>query len=266
MSLTLQQSPSFFRWNEHVHSGYRPAGKSASWYASSVFAWHTETCNVWSHLIGFFVFVRFHVFASRDVALATDSDDNYLWNLFSMRIFTVCVCLMYASSVVFHLFWPKSERVCRRCEKVDYCGIVLAIAGTGAPLILLVLRPSMTIVQCYWAVTALVSARAMFLLVRNVYSTESGLCIFLSVAWFLPVVGAHGTVVHGVFGSRMASLFYPATAIGALYLVGSYVDAKHIPERLYPGKFDTFGNSHNIMHACVLLATLMHWNLFMDNQ
>lgn len=35
--------------------------------------------------------------------------------------------------------------------------------------------------------------------------------------------------------------------------------AERIPERFYPGKFDIYGNSHQIFHVACLLAALAHY-------
>ena len=47
---------------------------------------------------------------------------------------------------------------------------------------------------------------------------------------------------------------------GAFYAVGAVLYAKRWPEKNYPGKFDCFGNSHNIFHLCCLVgAVLAFW-------
>ena len=47
---------------------------------------------------------------------------------------------------------------------------------------------------------------------------------------------------------------------GAFYAGGAVLYAKKWPEKSYPGKFDCFGNSHNIFHiCCVLGAVLAQW-------
>lgn len=42
-------------------------------------------------------------------------------------------------------------------------------------------------------------------------------------------------------------------------LVGGVVGAIHVPEKWFPGQFDMWLNSHNIMHVLVVLAVyFMH--------
>lgn len=43
-------------------------------------------------------------------------------------------------------------------------------------------------------------------------------------------------------------------AVIASLVLGAYVFAKELPQKLYPGKFNLIGNSHNIMHICIIIA------------
>jgi len=46
---------------------------------------------------------------------------------------------------------------------------------------------------------------------------------------------------------------------GALYTNGAIMYAARFPERLFPGKLDYFGASHQIFHVHVVLAALAHY-------
>ena len=242
----------------------RPVEKSLSWYLLSLFKWHADTFNAWSHILGFLIFSYFFLLSPLLVSVYTANDADYDITLFSTRVFTLCISLMYASSVLFHVFWPFSEKVCRKCERLEYCCTVLAIAGTGFPFTLLTLQGK-TIVHCYWVAIVLVSCPAIYLLSHRVVSTENRISLFIKLMWFIPVIAVHGIAKHGVLGSRMTSVFYPAVASCSLYALGSFLYASQFPEKMCPGKYERFGNSHNIMHGCVLLATLAHWNIFTSN-
>ena len=47
---------------------------------------------------------------------------------------------------------------------------------------------------------------------------------------------------------------------GLIYAGGAIIHSLSIPERFLPGKFDTFGNSHNIFHTCCVIAAMFHWH------
>ena len=43
----------------------------------------------------------------------------------------------------------------------------------------------------------------------------------------------------------------------AFCLFGAILYVLKWPEKMYPGKFDNFGNSHNIFHVCVVICALI---------
>ena len=68
----------------------------------------------------------------------------------------------------------------------------------------------------------------------------------------------HATIVHD-FSPRTTALLYGVAKVGAIYLSGVGVYSSHLPEALVPRRFDNFGASHQLWHACVLLAALQHF-------
>ena len=46
---------------------------------------------------------------------------------------------------------------------------------------------------------------------------------------------------------------------GFFFVFGAFVYYKKFPERKYPGRFDYFGQSHNIWHVFVLLGGITHF-------
>jgi len=53
------------------------------------------------------------------------------------------------------------------------------------------------------------------------------------------------------------TLFCALSGLG--YILGVIVYVSRIPERLYPGKFDIWGHSHQIWHFFVLSAAILHY-------
>ena len=49
--------PEWMKDNEHLHKGHRPELQSAAECFKSIFRIHTETGNIWTHMIGFFAFL-----------------------------------------------------------------------------------------------------------------------------------------------------------------------------------------------------------------
>mmetsp|Transcript_4606 Transcript_4606/g.4475 ORF Transcript_4606/g.4475 Transcript_4606/m.4475 type:complete len:116 (+) Transcript_4606:827-1174(+) len=78
------------------------------------------------------------------------------------------------------------------------------------------------------------------------------------------ILGLLGVIpsVHLVY-SDQADYFVTAFAcylmMAASYIVGVLIYIARVPERLYPGKFDFCGNSHNIWHCFVVAAAVWHY-------
>jgi adiponectin receptor len=53
--------------------------------------------------------------------------------------------------------------------------------------------------------------------------------------------------------------FWPFYIGCLIYFIGGYCYARLFPECHFKGKLDYFGNSHNIMHICVVAGALIHY-------
>lgn len=45
------------RWNVHMKTGYRLHYDTWKSILMSIFQWHNETINIWTHLVGFIVYL-----------------------------------------------------------------------------------------------------------------------------------------------------------------------------------------------------------------
>ena len=55
--------PEWLKDNQYLKQGYRPSTNSFRDCLKSVFRWHNETGNIWTHLIGFALLVALAVFS-----------------------------------------------------------------------------------------------------------------------------------------------------------------------------------------------------------
>jgi len=68
----------------------------------------------------------------------------------------------------------------------------------------------------------------------------------------------HGLILHGwEVQNRRMSLQWMVLMAG-LNFVGAGAYAWRVPERWYPGRFDIYGNSHQILHVMVVFAGMAH--------
>ncbi|MBW00616.1 Progestin and adipoQ receptor family member 3, partial [Eschrichtius robustus] len=93
----------------------------------SLFILSNETVNIWSHLLGFFLFFTLGIYDMTSVLpSASASREDFV--ICSICLFCFQVCML--CSVGYHLFsCHRSEKTCRRWMALDYAGISIGILG-----------------------------------------------------------------------------------------------------------------------------------------
>jgi len=78
----------------------------------------------------------------------------------------------------------------------------------------------------------------------------------LGLSIFIPAI--HGVMLHGwaAQNERMSLIYF--IGLGVLNGLGTAIYAARIPERWFPGRFDIYGASHQIMHVLVICGALSH--------
>ena len=245
-STTWAAFPSSFECNPHVVNGYRPIGRPWFHYVASVFSWHNETVNVWTMVLGFFVFL--------------DALERASGRCFSLSVFAACTACMFACSSMYHTLWPKSRSSYAFFIKLDHACIIACIGSYGFPVSDVVFdEDAVVVARLFRATTTLVTAWGVseVALTTNVNTTRR-LRICARTAWFVLVL-----IARAIFRGRDATTDTARRLllVGTLYPIGAALYATRFPEKARPGWFDYFG-SHEIMHACVLVAAVWHLKIF----
>jgi len=265
--------PPFLRNNPFILKYYRTYF-SFSLCLKSLFLWHNETVNIWTHLIGVLVFAAFSLFT-------ITSSIYRVWNGSRIYFADVCIMLVYEclaincflSSTLYHTFNCHSRKTWQVCYKCDLSGISGLIGGSFFPALYFQLR-------CYFAWQVVyISSIAVFALLGMVFpfipvaNKARAVKIFRIVRTllFLCMVGsgiipaAHWFIAMKPMQLTNSeySLFAGLTAMLLLYGIGLVFWVFKLPERFYPGFFDLIGHSHNIWHVFIVLAAVTWW-VFMN--
>ncbi|KAK8757223.1 hypothetical protein V5799_000077 [Amblyomma americanum] len=120
--------PEWLQNNEYLVNYHRPPLKSWRACARSIFSLHTESGNIWTHLLGAlgFLVLGFHFFRYGSLAL-----DWAGCLAFGVYFAGAAVCLTL--STTYHTFNCHSASVGKFFCKMDYCGITLLILGSFYP-------------------------------------------------------------------------------------------------------------------------------------
>ncbi|ORX97990.1 HlyIII-domain-containing protein [Basidiobolus meristosporus CBS 931.73] len=254
--LEYEELPRPWQHNEHITSGYRFL-TSKTQCLLSVLQVHNETGNIWTHLLGVFLFCWLGYHSLNTHLLDASYLDRLVFFLFFAAAAKCLIC-----STLFHTFQCHSRLGVMRCSAVlDYVGISLLITA------------SVLIIEYYGFYCRPI--------IRNLYLTST---IVLGVTgvilpwfrWFdhrdyryvrimiFVLMGASGFVpfVHMAFlfgwSNTWAALLKFIQSI-ACYLLGTLLYANHYPEKLWPGAFNLWGHSHQLWHLCVLAGIYYHY-------
>lgn len=253
------QLPNYLNNSRFIINGHRPQlGFRNS--LMSIFRWHTETINIWSHLIGCVMFVAlgFEFFSNvqkmPETSSTADKITVFLW--FAGQI----ICCGF--STLYHTFTCYSCKVSTVLVRCDYIGIFASCWST------LITTGYFSYYCCdhtkfFWYGLAILVAIVGPYLVQ----TENN---------FFRVVIYAGIVLPNFVAFKHAlndiEIFHPSDYYPAIkYLIGTYgfplsgafVYLNKIPEKYFPGMFDFLGHSHQLMHFLVLACMLSQYQLLL---
>ncbi|XP_057769074.1 heptahelical transmembrane protein 1-like [Salvia miltiorrhiza] len=296
--LSFHELPDYMKDNHYILRYYR-----SDWPLKlaflSLFRWHNETLNVWTHLLGLLLFLGLTVANAMHVYEVADfitmfamqfpsSAEANISNKFSagtanlidlkkessqkMKASTtpswpfyvfLCgsiFCLLCSS--LCHLFCCHSRHLNTQLLHLDYVGITVMIIASYFP-------PMYYIFQCtpHWQVvylTGITILGACTIITLLTPALSSGKCRSFRVLLFVSMA------LFGIIPAIHAAVVYwtdphrnvilAYEGVMALsYLTGTVFYLSRVPERWRPGWFDLAGQSHQIFHVFVVLGALAHY-------
>merc|ERR1719186_2230446 len=127
--------PAWMRDNEHLHFGHRPELKSFKECFKSIFRIHTETGNIWTHLIGFVAFIAITIIFYVKPLCDNCHEDVKLGEKLIFLFFFIGAILCLGLSSLFHTVCCHSPEISDLFSKLDYTGIALLTIGSFVPWI-----------------------------------------------------------------------------------------------------------------------------------
>ncbi|KAF6200801.1 hypothetical protein GE061_005247, partial [Apolygus lucorum] len=229
--------PAWLQDNDYLHNGHRPPLRSFSLCFKSIFRIHTETGNIWTHLLGCIAFTAvLLVFMTRPSEELTLTDKIALGTYFIGAI----VCLGF--SFIFHTVYCHSEFVGKLFSKLDYCGIAILIMGSFVPWLYYGFYCQVRPMIIYLTIVIVLGICAVVVSLWDKFSESrfrplrAGVFAVFGLSGVIPAI--HYVIEEGwVNAISYASLGW-LILMGSLYLTGALFYAFRIPECFFPGKFD----------------------------
>ncbi|XP_033019102.1 adiponectin receptor protein 2 isoform X2 [Lacerta agilis] len=122
--------PDWLKDNDYLLHGHRPPMPSFRACFKSIFRIHTETGNIWTHLLGcvFFLCLGIFYMFRPNMSFVAPVQEKVVVGVFFLG---AILCLSF--SWLFHTVYCHSEGVSRLFSKLDYSGIALLIMGSFVP-------------------------------------------------------------------------------------------------------------------------------------
>ncbi|KAG9100865.1 hypothetical protein FS749_012391 [Ceratobasidium sp. UAMH 11750] len=259
--LTLEALPVWLQDNTYILTGYRRPQYSWSGCARSVFGYlHNETVNIQTHLFGALglLYLLFNV-QNTQAGYTTLTWHDPVG--FSLALLAGVFCL--GASALFHTANCHSPNVSKRCNALDYSGIIVLTVGSFYPCLRYGFFCDYHLQVTYAIGITVAGAIAAYVVLNPDYATPAyrwaRTLVFCALGFcsLLPV--AHAYLIYGLERMQNEMGFTWLASCLCLYVAGAMIYACRIPERWMPGTFDYFGASHQIFHVCVVLATLSHY-------
>lgn len=261
--VSFEALPEWLKDNEYLLHGHRPPLPSIRACIKSMFRLHTETWNIWTHLLGMvlFLFVALCLFLFQ----MSESISSVPWyEKLVIGAFFLGVVLCLSCSFLFHMLNCHSPHVAHLFSRLDYSGIALLVTGSSIPFYYYsyycaqfsrYLHMTIVVVLCILCMCVSLWSkfshpkyrplRALMFVLFGLYGVIPGVEVIVRDGWKIATDAYSG---------------WWLISMGLIYIAGAGLYVARVPERFFPGKFDICLHSHQLFHVCVVIAAWVHYD------
>ncbi|XP_030047911.1 adiponectin receptor protein 2-like [Microcaecilia unicolor] len=251
--------PEWLKDNDFLLHGHRPPLSSFRACFRSIFRLHTETWNIWTHLIGFLFFLILGIgyMFSPNVNFAAPVQEKIVVGIFFLG---AALCLGFSS--LFHTVHCHSPNVARIFSRLDYSGITFLIVGSFIPWLYYAFycypqqRIFYLVTICILGITAIAISQWEGFSMPQYRFIRSGVFLGLGLTGLIPTL--HIMITEGFIKAITYGQAGWLFLMAFLYILGVFLYTVRIPERLFPGWCDIWFHSHQIFHVLVVAAAFVH--------
>uniref|UniRef100_A0A0K2TLV0 Adiponectin receptor protein n=1 Tax=Lepeophtheirus salmonis TaxID=72036 RepID=A0A0K2TLV0_LEPSM len=255
--------PAWMKDNEHLHFGHRPELQSFVECFRSIFRIHTETGNIWTHLIGFIAMTIVAVVFYKNPLCQACSLNIHIYDKLIFLCFFIGAIVCLFCSTLFHTLSCHSESISSLFSRLDYAGIAVLTVGSTIPWVYYGFY-----CEYYTKLTYMVAVIAVGILtvvltmwekfnLPDYRTYRAGTFIALGLISGVPCF--HHVIYFGWRQAILEASVHCTIIMGALYITGAILYAARIPERFLPGKCDIWFQSHQFFHLLVVAAAFVHY-------
>ncbi len=270
--------PQWLQDNDFLHFGHRPPLPTSECF-KSIIRIHTETGNIWTHLLGVMAFVGLAAFFLSRPTTEIQLEEKLVFLCF----FTGAIVCMGLSFLYHTLCCHKDKKIGRLFAKFDYCGIAFLTVGSFVPWLYYSFYCDRKPQIIYLLIVILLGIGAVIVSTFDFFAgprfrpLRAGVFITFGMSGIAPAT--HYGIVNGWQKSIEEAALGWLVLMGILYITGALLYAMRIPERFFPGKVDIWVrilkifvyvvtkvsplfqfHSHQIFHCFVIAGAIVHYH------
>ncbi|XP_017774505.1 PREDICTED: adiponectin receptor protein isoform X2 [Nicrophorus vespilloides] len=251
--------PAWLQDNDFLTYGHRPPLPSFRACFKSIFRLHTETANIWTHLLGCVAFIGIAIYFLMRPSIEIEMQEKIVFGAFFAG---AIICLGF--SFIFHTVNCHSQFIGKLFSKLDYCGIALLIMGSFVPWLYYGFYCHFRPKVVYLSVVCALGITSIMVSLWDKFSESAwrpfraGVFMTFGLSGIVPAI--HYGLVEGWFNNLSQKSLGWLVLMGLLYIVGAMLYALRVPERFFPGKCDIWFHSHQIFHVFVLGGAFVHYH------
>ncbi|CAL8277072.1 unnamed protein product [Gadus morhua 'NCC'] len=253
--------PDWLQDNDYLLDGHRPPMPSFRACFKSIFRIHTETGNIWTHLLGclFFLCLGLMYMFRPNMSFVAPVQEKVVIGMFFLG---AILCLSF--SWLFHTVYCHSEGVSKVFSKLDYSGIAFLIMGSFVPWLYYSFYCSpqprfiYLLVVCVLGLAAITVSQCDFFATPEYRGVRAGVFVGLGLSGVVPTL--HFTLSEGLIRATTIGQMGWLVLMATLYITGACLYAARIPERFFPGKCDIWFHSHQLFHILVVAGAFVHFH------
>lgn len=252
--------PQWLQDNDFLRKGHRPPLPNFKECFKSIFRIHTETGNIWTHLLGVVAFIGLAFYFVLRPSEEIDHQEKAVF----MTFFAGAIVCMGLSFTFHTVCCHQNKFIGQLFAKFDYCGIAFLTVGSFVPWLYYSFYCDYTPKVVYLTIVCILGVSAVIVSLWDKFGTPSlrpfraGVFIVFGLSGIAPAT--HYSIVNGWEKSISEAAIGWLVFMGVLYITGALLYAFRIPERFFPGKVDILFHSHQLFHCFVIAGAFVHYH------
>ena len=262
--------------NPHILTGYR-VYFTQRLALLSLFRWHNETLNVWTHFLPWIIFMLRYGAWMMKMMTGNEANDSLVdgvvdtsstsiptewvdYLMFSIFYLSLILCMFWSS--IYHLLGCCTYDLHQCLYRCDIGGILVLIWGSYIPALYYAFRCR---AELQWIYCTIITLLVVILAInfnlphcqqRRFHSLRVGSLVLTIAFAILPTFHWIGWVHEKDYPQVPLETFItPLAGMLGSYMIGFIFYSQHIPERWSRnGRFDFIGQSHNWWHLWIVIA------------